>query len=50
MGGLYDAATLHAPCQVYPFPCTLTGSFLNDLKVNVHDHGELQMHLPRQSE
>jgi hypothetical protein len=30
MGGLYDAATLHAPCQVYPFPCTLTGSSIND--------------------
>jgi hypothetical protein len=50
MEGLYDAATLHAPCQVYPFPCTLTGSFLNDHKVIVHDRGELQMHLLRQSE
>jgi hypothetical protein len=47
---LYDAATLHAPCQVYPFPYTLTGSFLNDFKFIVHDHGELQMHLQKQSE
>jgi hypothetical protein len=45
-----DAATLHAPCQVYPFPCTLSGSFPKDLKANVHNHGELQMHLLRQSE
>jgi hypothetical protein len=27
-----------------------TGSFLNDLKIIVHDHGEVQMHLLRQSE
>jgi hypothetical protein len=44
MEGSYDAATLHAFCQVYPFPSTWTGSFLNDLKVIVHDHGELQTH------
>jgi hypothetical protein len=50
MEGLYDAATLHAPCQVHPFPCTLTGSFLNDHKVIVQDHGELQMHLLKQSD
>jgi hypothetical protein len=27
-----------------------TGSLLNDIKITVHDHGELQMHLLRQSE
>jgi hypothetical protein len=45
-----DAATLHAPRQVYPCPCTLTGSLLNDIRIIVHDHGELQMHLLGQSE
>jgi hypothetical protein len=40
---------IHAPCQVYPFPSTWPGSFLNDLKIIVHDRGELQMHLLRQS-
>jgi hypothetical protein len=50
MGGSYDAATLHALCQVYPFPSTWTGSSVNDFKIIVHDHGELQMHLLRQSE
>jgi hypothetical protein len=45
-----NAATLNAPRQVYPVPCTLTGSLLNDIKIIVHDHGELQMHLLRQSE
>ena len=45
-----DAATLHAPRQVYPCLCTLTGSGLNDIKIIVHDYGELQMHLLRQSE
>ncbi len=45
-----DAATLHTPRQVYPCPCTLTGSLLNDIRIIVHDHGELQMHLLRQSE
>jgi hypothetical protein len=45
-----DAATLHAPRQVYPCLCTLTGSGLNDIKIIVHDHGELQTHLLRQSE
>ena len=45
-----DAATLHAPRQVYPCPCTLAGSLLNDIRIIVHDHGELQMHLLRQSE
>jgi hypothetical protein len=45
-----DAATLHTPRQVYPCPCTLTGSLLNDIRIIVHDHGELQMHLLGQSE
>jgi hypothetical protein len=39
-----DAATLHAPRQVYPCPCTLTGSWLNDIKIIVRDHGELLRH------
>jgi hypothetical protein len=50
MGGLYDAATLHAACQVYPFPSTWTGSFLNDFKIIVHDHGELHADAPAEAE
>jgi hypothetical protein len=50
MGSLYDAATLHAPCQVYPFPITWTGSFLNDLRIIVHDHGELHADAPAEAE